>query len=170
MNEKEKASYFDRILVILKENKYRSGTLALSQKLDIGLNECNALCKILSEEYNILKLTRTAQGDPSKYSIWQTEESRILGDNHFTNLHEQKQAEKKKEEEFKELQLAEIKRRLDAYEKQSAFHKTSIDRNEKQLELIESQIPYFKIAKNTSIVAILLSLFSIGIAILMYFK
>lgn len=170
MNEEEKARYFDKILAILKENKYRFGTETLSKKLDIGLHESNALCKILSDEYNVLKLTLTAQGDPPRYSVWQTQESRIFEDNHFTNLYNQKQAEKQKKEEFEKLQLTEIKRRLDAYENQSRFHETSIDKNKKQLELIESQIPYFKIAKNTSIAAIIVAIFSLIIAALPHLK
>ena len=170
MNEKEKASYFDRILIILKENNYRSETQALSEKLGIELHESNSLCTTLSEEYNIIELRNINLGDPRRYRVWLKEEPRILEDNHFTNLYNQKQAKKQKEEDFKELQLVEIKRRLDAYENTSKFHKTSIDRNEKQLELIESQLPYFKIAKATIIAAIILSLFSLGVAIFTYFK
>lgn len=96
MNEEEKAKYFDEILAILKGNNYRSNTQTLSKELKIEVHECNSLCKILSEEHNILKLTLIGRS-PIRYYVYLKEQFQIIEDNHFTKLYNKGEAKEEKQ-------------------------------------------------------------------------
>jgi len=158
MAGRNEAQLRDSIIQLAKIGKGMPSVNVVAKTLRIDENLCLIICRKLEQE-SYLKLTTKKSTQPTFDLIGVTPEGKSLAANHFTEKHNREVGEKNRKEELEHLQLTDIKKRLESYDKQAKFHETSIQRNEEHIKFLKNRTWTIWFALLLSVIAILVSIF-----------
>lgn len=158
MPDRNEAQLRDTIIQLAKIGEGRPSVNVVAKTLRIDENRCLTICRKLEQE-SYLKLTPKKSAQPTFDLIGVTPEGKSLAANHFTEKHNKEEREKNRKEELTNFQLADIKKRLESYDKQAKFHETSIQRNEEHIKFLKNRTWTIWFALLISVIALLVSIF-----------